>query len=142
MHGVRRSAYFVYQASTLALQRVFVFRMNVWTDGRTYGRKDTMCENNDHLLAVAQWVILNSPDLFQSYFKENQLKVLCNLYYFFVLCISVIPQKKATQNFTYSSTSQKTVPFLVANALMNEYALSSAIVIKSHITGFSYVICF
>ena len=36
-HGARCSAYFVFRASTLALQLVFVFR----TDGK---RTDTMCE--------------------------------------------------------------------------------------------------
>ena len=49
MHGVYCRAYFVFQAATLALQGVFVFR----TDGRT----DTMRENYDHLfMAVARWV--------------------------------------------------------------------------------------
>ena len=40
MHGARCRANFAFHASTLALQRVFVFR--------TDGRMDTMCENNDH----------------------------------------------------------------------------------------------
>ena len=40
-HGVDRSVYFVFLTPTLALQHIFLWRM----DGRT----DTMLENNDHL---------------------------------------------------------------------------------------------
>ena len=47
MHGVRRSALFVFWASTLALQRVFDF----WTDGRT----DIMRENNDQSIRPWSW---------------------------------------------------------------------------------------
>ena len=39
MQGVRRSAYFVFRAPTLALQSAFVFV--------TVGRTDTLRENND-----------------------------------------------------------------------------------------------
>ena len=56
-HGARCSGYFVFRASTLALQRVF------FSDGRKDLRTASVKIMTTYS-AVARWVILNSPDLF------------------------------------------------------------------------------
>ena len=51
LHGIRHSVLFVFWASALALQRVFDFR--------TYGRTDSMSENNDQPIQPWPWWVKN-----------------------------------------------------------------------------------